>query len=236
MSPIAHFSAPLRAESYTATVLRRPVLALALLVAPVASGAQGTVQARDPRRPAPLDPPPECELWRGHIAGNDPTAEATLQLCTDGDNVHGVFLWSSLESGWDRRRFTGQWLEARQRLVLNDTVMMENHPANGWRLCLADRYDLRRVNDGELTGEFWSNACNDHGSLRITRVGPTTAPDAAPSPALTTSSPPRATTPTPRRVLGCTATPTGHTSGSALAGGLLALAALSRCRGSTARR
>ena len=209
---------------------------LALLLAPVASHAQGTVQARDPRRPAPLDPPPECELWRGHIAGNDPTAEATLQLCTLGDDVHGVFQWSSLESGWDRRRFTGRWSEARQQLVLNDTVMMENHPANGWRLCLADRYDLRRVNDGELTGEFWSNACSDHGSLRITRVGPTAPPDAAPAPAFVTPSTPRATTPTRRRVLGCTATPAGHTSGTALFGGLMALAALSRCRGSKARR
>lgn len=214
-------------------MLRRFALALALTLVPVASGAQGTIQARDPRRPTPLDPPPECELWRGHIAGNDPTAEATLQLCTEGDTVHGVFLWSSLESGWDRRRFTGQWLEAHQRLVLQDTVMMENHPANGWRLCLADRYDLRRVNDAELTGEFWSRACDDHGSLRITRVGPTAAPDAAPS----TPLPSRTTTPAPtrRRVLGCATTPAGRASSASwLLAGLLG--ALSRCRGSRARR
>lgn len=206
----------------------------ALLLASTLAHAQGTVQLRDPRRPPPLDPPPECELWRGHIAGNDPTAEATLQLCTSGDTVSGVFLWSSLESGWNRRRFAGQWLDARQRLVLRDTDMIENHPANGWRLCLADRYDLRRVSDAELAGEFWSRACTDHGSIRVTRLTPTTAPaEMTPAPAVA-----REATPPRRAVRGCDASPVGAPGGASRGswGALLALAAISRSRCWRARR
>lgn len=197
-------------------------------------GAQGTVQLRDARRPPPLEAPPECELWRGQIAGNDPTAEATLQLCTRGDDVSGVFLWSSLESGWDRRSFVGQWRDGRRRLTMHDTAMLANHPANGWRLCLADRYDLQRVDDATLTGEFWSRDCADHGTIRITRISVTPAPpDVTPEPALATPAPRRDPSPGRRRLLGCTATP-----GSAATpwGALLALAAISRSRGWRARR
>lgn len=217
-------------------MLRRPLFGLALWLAPAILGAQGIVQAPDPRRPPPLEPPPECELWRGHIAGNDPSAEATLQLCTTGDAVEGVFLWSSLESGWDRRRFSGQWMDSHQRLVLHDTAMVENHPANGWRLCMADRYDLRRVNEGELSGEFWSNACDDHGTIRITRSGPIAPPEAPPPPAPAPATP-RPSAVARRRSFGCSTAPGG--AGSRAGGwvlGVAALAALSRCRGSRARR
>nr|MBK7064220.1 hypothetical protein [Deltaproteobacteria bacterium] len=214
---------------------RLSLIALSLLLLPALSGAQGTVQLRDPRRPPPLEPPPECELWRGHIAGNDPSAEATLQICTSGDSVHGVFLWSSLESGWNRRTFVGQWLDARQGLELRDTAMLENHPAHGWRLCLGDRYALRRVSDTELTGEFWSQACNDHGTIRITRLSEAPAlADAMPSPTPMT----RRSEPAPRRrLLSCDAAPGGATApGAWLWGWGLALAAISRSRGWRGRR
>jgi hypothetical protein len=224
-----------RRGRYTARPVSRPRLLLAtLLCASALARAQGTVQLRDPRRPPPLDPPPECDLWRGHITGNDPSAEATLQLCTTGDAVTGVFLWSSLESGWNRRRFDGRWLDARQRLVLHDTAMLENHPADGWRLCLADRYDLRRVSDAELAGEFWSQACDDHGTMRITRLAQpappeltTPAPTPAPTPARGVDEPLRR-----RRVLGCGAAPGGASGGATMLWGvaLLGAAAISRSR------
>ena len=206
---------------------RPPLIALALLMLPALTSAQGTVQLRDPRRPAPLDPPPECELWRGHIAGNDPSAEATLQLCTSGETVSGVFLWSSLESGWDRRSFAGQWLDARQGLELRDTAMLENHPAHGWRLCLADRYVLRRVSEVELAGEFWSRDCSDHGTIRITRIAE------APAPVDATAAPwperPRGGAAPRRRTLSCDAAPAAAKgTGVVMLGWLLGLAAISR--------
>lgn len=218
--------------------MRRPPLpALALLLLPTLAVAQGTVQARDPRRPVPLEAEPDCELWRGHIAGNDPTAEATLRLCTRGDAVTGVFLWSSLESGWNRRTFVGQWLDARRQLVLRDTAMLENHPANGWRLCLADRYDLRRVSDSELAGEFWSQSCNDHGTIRITRSAQAPAPPDATTEPASTRAPRREPAVSRRRVLGCQAAPAGAAWGApglwAVASGL---AAISRSRRWRARR
>ena len=207
-----------------------------LLLASTVGRAQGTVQLRDPRRPPPLESAPACDLWRGHIAGNDPSAEATLQVCGTGDSVTGIFLWTSLESGWDRRSFLGQWLDDRQRLVLHDTAMLENHPAHGWRLCLADRYDLRRVSDTELAGEFWSQACEDHGTIRITRLTTTTtAAEAMTAPV--TVAPRRHEGSTRRRVLGCTAAPVGTAGpGSGLWGCLLALGTISRSRCSRARR
>ena len=232
-------SAPARRGATVSAVHRLRSLLASLLLSSALAQAQGTVQLRDPRRPPPLEALPQCELWRGHIAGNDPTAEATLQLCTTGDDVTGVFLWTSLESGWNRRAFLGRWLDARHRLVLHDTAMMENHPAVGWRLCLADRYDLRRVSETRLSGEFWSQSCSDRGSIEITRL----AADQAPSPLLAPAPP---ATPTPiarrdaprrRRVLGCGAAPMGATAaGSGLSGVFLALAAISRSRCWRARR
>lgn len=162
-----------------------------------------------------------------------------MQVCTSGDSVTGVFLWTSLESGWDRRTFIGQWLDARQRLVLHDTAMLENHPANGWRLCLADRYDLHRVSETELNGEFWSQACSDHGTLRITRISQSAMPAelSAPPPPPPSGTQRRAEAPTRRRVLGCAATPrSAAATGSGLGWVLLALGALSRSRCSRARR
>lgn len=214
---------------------RLSLIALSLLLLPALSGAQGTVQLRDPRRPPPLEPPPECELWRGHIAGNDPSAEATLQICTSGASVQGIFLWSSLESGWNRRSFVGQWLDAGQGLELRDTAMLENHPAHGWRLCLGDRYALHRVSATELAGEFWSQACNDHGTIRITRISE--APALADA-MLPPSSAQRRSEPSPRRrLLSCDAGQAGAMKpGAWLWGWGLALAAISRSRGWRGRR
>jgi hypothetical protein len=88
-------SAPARRGATVSAVHRLRSLLASLLLSSALAQAQGTVQLRDPRRPPPLEALPQCELWRGHIAGNDPTAEATLQLCTTGDDVTGVFLWTA---------------------------------------------------------------------------------------------------------------------------------------------
>ncbi len=157
---------------------RRWGAALVVLYTSTAA-AQGTVRAQDPRRPPPLEEVAGCELWEGHISGNDPSAEATMQLCTEGQRVTGVFLWSSLESGWDRRAFEGTWSDDRRRLVMRDVRMMDLHPAHGWTLCAADRYDLRLTAPGRLEGTFESAACHDRGPLLMTLRGHTAV---APSP------------------------------------------------------
>ncbi|MEZ4411112.1 MAG: hypothetical protein R3A52_32220 [Polyangiales bacterium] len=187
--------------------------------------AQGTVRAQDPRRPPPLEEVAGCELWEGHISGNDPSAEATIQLCTEGERVTGVFLWSSLESGWDRRAFEGTWSENGRRLVMRDVRMMELHPAHGWTLCAADRYDLRLTAPGRLEGTFDSAACHDHGPLLLTLRGRTAvapSPRPPPSEALRTHAPPDDEA-RPRSRLRCDATPGAHDARGVLAPLALAL-------------
>lgn len=144
------------------------IAALALTLCPLAARAQGTVQARDPRRPPPLEQSARCEVWEGTISGNDPTAQASMQVCAgEGLRVTGVFLWSSLQSGWDRRAFEGEWSADGSALTLRDTHMIESHPMNGWMLCTADRYDLRRTVPTRLDGTYVSAGCSDRGSLSL---------------------------------------------------------------------
>jgi MYXO-CTERM domain-containing protein len=197
-------------------VSRSLALSLVLAVTSVAS-AQGFVQQRDPRRPPPLAAAGGCELWVGDIHGNDPSAEITVQLCSDGDAVTGTFLWSSLESGWDRRTLEGRWGADRATLTAHDTAMLEVHPLNGWRLCTADRYDLHRVSPTRLEGTYESASCHDHGNLAMNlREGSSVAPllPIAPSPGAYTHGATR------NRLwdrLGCSASPRGHKDPSRVA-------------------
>lgn len=144
--------------------------------------AQGTVQARDPRRPPPLERSDLCEVWEGTISGNDPTAQASMQVCrVNGPRVSGVFLWSSLQSGWDRRAFEGEWSADGLTLTLRDTRMIESHPMNGWMLCTADRYILRRTVPSRLDGTYDSAGCNDSGTLSLALTGARELPTQPPA-------------------------------------------------------
>lgn len=151
--------------------VRPALLVLALLAAPPLGLAQGLVQDHGIRRPPPLQPQDDCTLWTGYIPGNDPTAEATVQLCTRDRAVEGVFLWSSLQAGWSRRRFEGAWDARGAVLSLRDTAMIERHPATGWTLCTADRYTLRPEGTDRLVGDYASAECHDRGTLTLVRQG-----------------------------------------------------------------
>ncbi len=185
-------------------------LVLSLAARAPTAGAQGTVMQQDPRRPPPMEQVTGCEIWQGFIAGNDPTAEAWVELCAEGEHVTGVFQWSSLESGWDRRALAGDWTEDHTVLTLRDTQMLEVHPRNGWTLCTADRYDLRLTAPGRVEGSYVSAACHDRGTIRMTFRNRIAGPDGSlPSPLPTT--PATASTESPqsthRAGLRCTAQP-----------------------------
>lgn len=177
--------------------MRAALVTLAILSAAASAQAQGTVQMQDPRRPPPLSRTSRCEVWAGTVSGNDPTAQASMQVCAeDGARVRGVFLWSSLQSGWDRRAFEGEWSADGQTLTLRDTHMIESHPMNGWMLCTADRYDLRRVAPTRLEGSYLSAGCSDRGTLSLALQGDgeiATSPAPPPSPTATTPAPSRRT-------------------------------------------
>jgi hypothetical protein len=172
--------------------VRAALVTLAILSTAATARAQGTVQMHDPRRPPPLTRTTRCEVWAGTVSGNDPTAQASMQVCAeDGARVRGVFLWSSLQSGWDRRAFEGEWSADGQSLTLRDTHMIESHPMNGWMLCTADRYDLRRVVPTRLEGSYLSAGCSDRGTISLALQGDgeiATAP--APPPTTGSSAPP----------------------------------------------
>ncbi|MFO0629211.1 MAG: hypothetical protein U0325_26790 [Polyangiales bacterium] len=180
--------------------MRAALSMLVILSATWTARAQGTVQMHDPRRPPPLSRTERCEVWAGTVSGNDPTAQASMQICAEGGaRVRGVFLWSSLQSGWDRRAFEGEWSPDGQGLTLRDTHMIESHPMNGWMLCTADRYDLRRVVPTRLEGSYLSAGCSDRGTLSLSLQGEgemATTPTPAPPPV-------GATPPPVRRASGC---------------------------------
>lgn len=142
--------------------------------------AQGAVQELAPRHTLATAVDDEvCELWRGDIHGNDPSAEISVRLCTRGTRVVGAFSWSSHESGSDRRAIEGEWRNGGALFVGRDTAMLESHPLNGWTLCTADAYSLRRVSPDRLEGTYTSERCRDHGQLSMTRVATPPAKPAA---------------------------------------------------------
>lgn len=172
--------------------MRAALVTLAILSTAATARAQGTVQMHDPRRPPPLTRTTRCEVWAGTVSGNDPTAQASMQVCAeDGARVRGVFLWSSLQSGWDRRAFEGEWSADGQSLTLRDTHMIESHPMNGWMLCTADRYDLRRVVPTRLEGSYLSAGCSDRGTISLALQGDgEIATTPAPPPSTSSPAPP----------------------------------------------
>lgn len=163
-------------------------LSLGTLLDAGALMAQGAVQEQGARRLLTPVPEERCEVWRGDIRGNDPTAEITVRLCTREGHVTGTFSWSSRESGWDHRALVGEWRDDASLLVARDTAMIEAHPLHGWTLCTADAYSLRRTSPDRLEGTYSSARCHDHGRLSMTRV------------AVTSSKPDGERLPTPRVV------------------------------------
>jgi hypothetical protein len=148
-----------------------------VLCAPTLS-AQGFVREGAPR-PSARTEETRCETWRGDIHGNDPSASIVVELCTEGTKVTGTFSWSSRESGRDRRALVGEWRNDGTLLVARDTAMLEAHPLNGWTLCTADAYTLRRISAERLEGYYHSERCHDRGNLAMTRLGAEPRPLAA---------------------------------------------------------
>lgn len=174
-----------------------PVVLCAALAWQASALAQGTVQD-DPRRPPPPQPTPGCEIWEGTIVGNDPSAVAYFQLCGE-TGVGGVFLFTSLRSGWSRHRVSGIWNAPHTHIDLRDLAMEESHPIAGWRLCPADFYHLTITRPGHIDGTFDSAECADHGqiTLDLTTTEAPQSPPRLPPPPLVAPQPER-----PRRGLG----------------------------------
>jgi len=66
-------------------------LSLGTLLDGSALMAQGAVQEQAARRLLTPVSEERCEVWRGDIRGNDPTAEITVRLCTREGRVTGTF-------------------------------------------------------------------------------------------------------------------------------------------------
>ncbi len=146
------------------------ILALGIWSIESTAMAQGAVQELGPRHAIAAVEEEVCELWRGDIHGNDPSAEISVRLCARGTRVVGTFIWSSRESGYDRRAMEGEWRNDGALFVGRDSAMLESHPLNGWTLCTADAYSLRRVSADRLEGTYTSERCRDHGRLAMNRV------------------------------------------------------------------
>lgn len=196
------------------------------------------VQDRDPRRPPALEPTELCEVWRGTNSGNDPSQEVELRLCVDSPGsptVRGESQYSSLNSGWTRRAFTGTRSADGRSLTLRENRMLEDRPNPGWRFCLIDEYNLTLVEPDRITGGYFSQACDDRGRMTLrlhARV--TGAPDAAAQPAPLPPRPalsaPRDDPPRRRRRFLCAAAEPAHGGVSSVLAALCGAAALRRRR------
>ncbi|MBL8683457.1 MAG: hypothetical protein JNK05_30085 [Myxococcales bacterium] len=143
----------------------------ALSVVALARPAFSQAVTDDPRRPPPLQAPPECQLYRGSARGNDPTQLVELVLCVDGSSVRGTFQTSSLNSGWSKRSFVGSVIEPDVRLALRETAFLERRSNPGWRFCLIDRYDLRFTTRTHIESDYHSTDCRDDGHISVDLVG-----------------------------------------------------------------
>ncbi len=119
--------------------------------------------------PQPTELPAKtgCLDWQGTASGNDPSVVVRLQVCGDGTQVRGTFQWSSQRSGWNRRSVEGT--RGTAGFTLRDTALIEDRPADGWRFCLIDSYQLTASGD-ELVGTYDSAACADHATLTLRRT------------------------------------------------------------------
>jgi hypothetical protein len=152
-------------------------------------------------------------VWRGTNSGNDPSQEVELRLCVDSPGsptVRGESQYSSLNSGWTRRAFTGTRSADGRNLTLRETRMLEDRPNPGWRFCLIDEYNITLVEPDRITGGYFSQACDDRGRMTLRLHARTTsAPDAAaqpaPQPVRPTLSAPREDPPRRRRRILCAA-------------------------------
>lgn len=151
--PPAHrLSGPLRAPSLP-PVLRRlglPLLAIALGV-----GAQ-PADAGVAQLPAPCD---------SYVSLGEGTLE--LELCPVGSFVTGTLRWEG-RSGQSQSVLGG--VVADRSIHLVERFPVKNAPAEGWRFCFDALYDLSRSDDGQiLAGRYWSEDCQDRGTLTLAR-------------------------------------------------------------------
>ena len=116
--------------------------------------------------PGPMPKRQGCVNYVGSAAGNDPDLVLRLQLCKRGAQVTGLFQISGKQSGWNERTVAGTARGAK--FVLHDVTIIEDHPNEGWRFCLAERYDLKLDGD-QLSGTYDSAACDDHGAVSLRR-------------------------------------------------------------------
>jgi hypothetical protein len=212
------------------------VVALALAMSPSSSGAlaQGTVMSSAPRPPL-LEADAACEVWDGKASGNDPSVEVSLELCPSGDEVIGVFQWSSTTSGWNRRAVAGRYTRGDARLQLRDTRLIEEKPAPGWRFCVIDSYELERTSPDVLKGTYRSEACDDRATVSLKRRAEPKAGDASaamsePRPPAPATTPSAAPTPPASSGSRCSAALGAHGPASLVAPLSLAAALLARGR------
>lgn len=116
-------------------------------------------------RPKRLQKKARCDLWIGRAQGNDPSVSVELSICSDQKgNLTGTLQWSSMRSGWSRRKLKG--FANKNEYFLSDESFFENQPKKGWRFCLIDEYKLIR-NDNKLSGSYFSKECNDSAKLNF---------------------------------------------------------------------
>jgi len=107
--------------------------------------------------------------WVGLLSGNDPDVSAVIDLACPGENrITGTFLWKSKVSGTNKRAMSGTFDPDTNTLTLKDDGLVATSPKTQWRFCPIDKYELKLSKDlRELSGEYWSEACSDHGTLQI---------------------------------------------------------------------
>lgn len=192
--------------------------------------------AHQRNRPPVLAPQPGCRTWRGTSSGNDPSTLIQIRLCPAPGRQDGFFtgelVWSSDNSGWNRRQVSGTQSHDGLRLTLRDDRILEERPNPTWRFCTVDRYDLVVASDGSVSGSYDSAACTDHGVLNLQPVTDSNAPPLNPNPNLTQTEAPRPKSRAQGCMKGCSVTPTSSWRGFAItvAASLLVLRVIRRLR------
>ena len=109
-----------------------------------------------------------CRVFKGSMAGNDPSLMGKMNLCRDGRDVYGQ-LETIGESGFSKVALTGK-VQCDGSIRLSDRGPIEVRPMDDWMFCFDDEFTLVWDAQNEtLRGQYTSSDCDDRGQVHLTR-------------------------------------------------------------------
>jgi hypothetical protein len=129
-----------------------------------AQGAQGMLAA------PPIPAAPDCTRWTGNAANGNSPALSRARLCVRGNEVTGLFQWSTPSIGWAEFEITGAVANGARVYGTHTVRLVQNHPAAGSSFCTDGTQQFIVLSDDTIDGVYDSRACNHNGRVTLHRI------------------------------------------------------------------